>query len=121
MSNLVKYAEEEMKRAGLYDKDADYGGMIPDAVMALVKAHAEQGHSGFSHGLALSIFNQVINFKPLTPIGPEDFVEVAEGVWQCKRAPSKFLCPDKTTWYDIDKPLRFRKLRRILKLREFSP
>lgn len=28
MSNLVKHAERELFRAGLFDKDADYGGMI---------------------------------------------------------------------------------------------
>ena len=68
---LEQFAIDEMKRAGLYDTDADYGGMIPEAVIALVKAHAQNDHSGGSHWLTLKIFNEVINYKPLTPISAD--------------------------------------------------
>jgi hypothetical protein len=30
MSNLESYAEDEMRRAGLYDQDADYGVINPE-------------------------------------------------------------------------------------------
>ena len=106
MSNLVAHAEREMKLAGLYDKDADYGGMIPTAVMALVKAHAEQGHSGMSYSLTMAIFNKVINFKTLTPItsDPETWMEVGPGQWQSKRCPSTFSVDGGKSWYDLDDP-----------------
>ena len=68
MSDLEAYAEAEMRRAGLYDKDADYAGMIPEAVMKLVKTHTAERHSGASHWLTLQVFNKVINYKPLTPL-----------------------------------------------------
>jgi len=104
MRNLVEHAEREMKLAGLYDKDADYGGMIPEAVMALVKAHAEQGHSGASHALTLQIFNRVINFKTLTPVSSSDhWNEVEAGLWQNSRQSSVFSKDGGQTWYDIDK------------------
>lgn len=110
MSNLVKHAEFEMRRAKLYDADADYGGMVPAAVMALVEAHAAQRHSGFSHGLVLSIFNKVVNFKTLTPITSEpsewfDQSEVTgQPMWQNTRCPSVFSKDGGATWYDLDDP-----------------
>lgn len=104
MSNLVKHAEFEMKKAGLYGQDSDYGGMLPEAVMALVKAHSEQGHSGGSHAVTLGIFNRVINFKTLTPLtsNPDEWMEVAPGMWQSFRQSSCFSKDGGKTWYDID-------------------
>lgn len=124
--SLVDYAERELKLAGLYDEDADYGGLLPEAVMALVKVHSEQGHSGGSHYQTLAIFNRVINYKPLTPISsnPEEWMEVGKdsrgNCYQSRRIPSVFSYDGGKTWYDIDKPLRFRWLRRKLGLREFA-
>jgi hypothetical protein len=111
---LIEYAEDEMKRAGLYDADADYGGLIPDAVMALVRAHSDQGHSGFSHALTLQIFNRVINFKPLTPIGatPDEWTEVSAKMWQNSRAPSVFSETAGKTWYDLDNLSRYMRVKR---------
>lgn len=111
---LIGHAEREMRAAGLYDDDADYGGLIPQAVMALVRAHSEQGHSGGSHYLVLSIFNKVINFKPLTPIGstPDEWVHVGDKLWQNSRAYSVFSEDGGKTWYDIDNLSRWRKVRR---------
>ena len=110
MSNMEKHAEDEMRRAGLYDKDADYGGMIPEAVMKLVKTHAAEGHSGGSHGLVMAIFNKVINFQPLTPLTPDptewtrvDPVQYQPGTWQSRRLPSAFSRDGGQTYYDIDK------------------
>jgi hypothetical protein len=111
MSNLVRHAEEEMRRAGLYDADADYGGMIPKAVMKLVEAHASEGHSGGSHHMVMAIFNKVINFEPLTPLSsnPEEWMKVdpdhyQPGTWQNRRKGSTFSRDGGKTWYDIDTP-----------------
>jgi hypothetical protein len=110
MSNLERHAEQELKLAGLYDKDADYGGLIPDAVMKLVKALSGEGHSGGSHGLVLDIFNRVANFKTLTPLtnDPSEWMEVSAemagrpGVWQSMRQSSCFSNDGGKTYYDID-------------------
>ena len=32
MSNLVKHAERELRKAGLFDQDSDYNGMIAEAI-----------------------------------------------------------------------------------------
>ena len=109
MSNLKIHAEEEMRRAGLYDKDADYGGMIPEAVMALIKAHAAQGHSGASSWLTLEIFNELVNFRPLTPLtsDPSEWNDVsglcAKPTWQNKRDSRVFSDDAGKTWFSIDK------------------
>lgn len=127
MSELMKHAEREMRIAGLYDPDSDYGGIIPEAVLALIKAHSEQGHSGGSHYTVLGIFNRVVNYKTLTPIGTtkdewfkHDYQTAGKDCWQNVRCSSCFSNDGGKTWYDIDKPLRFRRLRRLLGLREFG-
>ena len=87
MSNLEKYAESELRRAGLYDKDSDYGGMLAEATMKLIKVFADEGHSGFSAGMAVSLFEKLARFEPLSPLTGEDdeWTEVGDGVFQNKR------------------------------------
>lgn len=114
MSNLVKHAETEMRIAGLYDVDADYGGMIPDAVMKCVKVFAEEGHSGGSAAVVISILEKVLRFQTLTPINsnPKYWMEVASavagtaGVWQSTRDPSYFSEDGGKTFYWLDDPER---------------
>jgi len=72
MSNLTKFAESELTRAGFFDKDSDYGGMLGEAVMKMVKVFADEGHSGFSAGMAISLFKTVASFEPLTPLTGDD-------------------------------------------------
>lgn len=106
MSNLENHAEREMRLAGLYDKDADYGGMIPETVMAMVGALSGRGHSGGSHAMVMQIFNRVANFKTLTPItaNSDEWNEIETGkMWQSNRQSSVFSKDGGKTWYDIDK------------------
>jgi len=70
--SLVEHAKHELVTAGLFDKDSDYGGMLGDAVMELVKVFAGQGHSGMSAAATLSLFTAVASFKPLKPLTFED-------------------------------------------------
>jgi len=118
MSNLVKHAEEEMRRAGLFDADSDYNGMVAGAVMKLVEVHAKEGHSGMSHALTLDVFNRVVNFKTLTPItnDPEEWVNVSEyggpgdkPVWQNRRDSVWFSNDGGKTGYSIDDDKREMK------------
>lgn len=127
MSNLIEHAKREMKLAGLHEPNSDYGGMLFDAVLQLVETHSKQGHSGFSHYQTIAIFNKVVNYKTLTPIGStedewfkHDYNVGGEKCWQNIRQSSCFSKDGGKTWYDIDKPLKFRKLRRFFKLREFG-
>lgn len=110
MSNLTKHAEYELRVAGLFDKDSDYDGMLGDAVLELVKVFAKQGHSGFSAHQTLKIFNEVANFKNLTPIGKskDEWMNISDmsndPTWQNKRRGTTFSRDGGKTWYDIDDP-----------------
>ncbi len=109
-SNMVWHARRELEAAGLKDKDSDYGGMLFDAVMDLVKLFSSQGHSGCSANMALQIFDTVCRFKNLTPItdNPEDWMQVSERMpdreptWQCRRCSSCFSHDAGKTYYNID-------------------
>ena len=72
MSNLTQHAIDELKLAGLFDKDSDYDGMIGEAVLELIEVFAKQGHSGHSAPMVASIFQKLANYQTLTPLTGED-------------------------------------------------
>jgi hypothetical protein len=102
MSNLELHAKKEMEIAGLFDKDSDYGGMLGDAVMKMIKVFADEGHSGFSAGMAINIFEKVARFEPLTPLtgADDEWMEVGEGVLQNVRCSHVFKKDSQA--YDIE-------------------
>ena len=104
MSNLEAHAEREMRRAGLYEAEADYGGMIPEAVMKLIRALASDGHSGGSHALVMKIFNRVANFHTLTPLtdSPDEWRVVGDKMWQNTRDSSFFSEDAGKTCYSVE-------------------
>lgn len=113
MSNLVEHAERELKLAGVFDKDADYDGMLGHAVLALVKVFAGQGHSGFSAHQTLAMFDEVARFRILTAISsdPSEWFDHGDGmgprgepIWQNKRDPAAFSRDGGKTWYHLDDP-----------------
>lgn len=77
---LVDYARSELTRAGLFDQDSDYGGMLGNAVMKLVEQFADEGHSGASASLTISLFQKVARFEPLSPLtgADDEWMEIAE-------------------------------------------
>lgn len=103
--NLQEFAKRELKIAGLFDKDSDYGGMLGNNVMDLIKVFAKQGHSGMSASMCSELFYHLSRYKNITPItfNPEDWFQCADGAWQSKRNPSIFSKDRGKTWYDIDK------------------
>ena len=115
MSRLEVHAEREMRRAGLYDAEANYGGMIPEAVMKLIRALASEGHSGGSHALTMEIFNRLANFQTLTPLtqDPEEWKDLSElsgkPTWQNARDSSFFSDDGGKTCYSVNDPDRTRK------------
>lgn len=108
--SLVEHAERELKLAGLFDDNSDYGGMLGDAVLKMVKIFAEEGHSGCSAHLAIDIFNKLARFKTLTPLtdNPDEWMDIADayggtpGTWQSRRQGSCFSNDGGRTYYDID-------------------
>ena len=112
MSNLLEHAEREMRLAGLYDEGADYGGMIPKAVMNLIHPFAAEGHSGISAELVVEIFQRLARFKTLTPptndpaewqqIDPEMMPKGEHPCWQSLRQPDLFSHDGGKTYRSVD-------------------
>ncbi len=91
-SSLVKYAMHELRAVGLLDGDSDYGGMLAAAVIDLLRVFSAQGHSGFSAGRTVQLFERLAMFKPLSPLtgADDEWNEVGDGVYQNKRCSHVF-------------------------------
>ena len=89
-------AHDELTRAGLFDKDGAYGGMIGPAVWKLLQVHWAEGHSGYSNGIVVSIFEKLARSEPLGPLtgADDEWGEVGhahgEPYWQNKRCSHVF-------------------------------
>lgn len=112
-SGLYLHAKHELERAGLFSPGSAYAGMIGEAVLSAVENWAKQGHSGGSSHICLQVFNELIQYKPLTPITNEasEWMEVGKApgrnggtVFQSRRKPSLFSTDGGETYYDIDEP-----------------
>jgi hypothetical protein len=99
-SNLTAFAYNELHRAGLFDKDSDYGGEEGPAVMELVQTFADQNHSGYSAALVIDLLSKVLAYKPILPLtgSDDEWVDISEEsgypLWQNKRCPSVFKSED---------------------------
>jgi hypothetical protein len=86
----------------------------------MVKLFAEDGHSGGSAGLCISLFRRVAAYKLLSPIPNPmeanefiDHTEISGGhpTFQSTRLSSLFSIDGGKRWYDID--IRISRWRRI--------
>ena len=102
MSNLTDFAKDELTRAGLFDKDSVYGGMLGEAVMKMIEQFGDEGHSGMSASLAISAFSRLARYEPLTPLTGDDdeWNEIADGEYQNRRCSRVFKNAEGA--YDID-------------------
>lgn len=109
--NLESHAKEELDRAGLFDEDADYEGMIGKCVLELIQTMSKQGHSGFSASWVRDLFNKLSNYENLTPLVAEDFEDVShygskedKPLYQNTRNSAVFCTDpkDESTWYHVD-------------------
>lgn len=111
-ASLVEHAREELKRAGLFDGDSDYDGMLGPAVMKVVEAFSGQGHSGTSAAISLALIEKLLRYEPLTPLTPEpsewtDCSEMSgEPLWQSKRDPRAFSKDGGKTWELLEATLQ---------------
>lgn len=107
---LVEHAKRELELAGLFDKDSDYNGGIGEAALEIMEVFAKQGHSGASAAMTISVVEDLMRFKPLTPLtsNADEWFDVSEmsgePMWQSKRQPSCFSKDGGKTWYDLDAP-----------------
>lgn len=94
--SLTDFAYNELRHAGLFDEDSDYGGMIGDAVMELVQAFADQGHSGGSASIVLHCLSKLLAYEPLGPLTGEEseWIDISQEMgyplWQNRRCSRVF-------------------------------
>lgn len=110
-SNLVRHAREELRRAGMFDADADYGPGYAEHIVDIVRVVSEGGHSGGSMFGILAILPKLLAFEVLTPItsDPDTWTHIAEEIggknfWQSKRQPDCFSRDGGKTWYFLSDP-----------------
>lgn len=102
MASLREHAEVELKAAGFDSKDSIYEGMLYDSVLEIVDTVADQGHSGMSASILISILEKILRYEPLVPLSGEDdeWNEVDDGLYQNKRCSRVF--KDEDGAYDIE-------------------
>ena len=103
MSNLINYAKDEMDLIGLReDSEDEMNRAMREHILQMVKVFSDEGHSGFSANYALAILKKVLDFKPLSALTGEDdeWLEVADELYQNKRASNVFKDKDGAYWSD---------------------
>jgi len=105
-SQFLRWAENEVKAAGLLQADSDYDGMLGEAVLDLVNVFDSQNHSGMSAAMVRAIFDNLANWKPLSPLtdNPDEWMEVSEELWQSRRNPACFSKDGGKTYEDNNDP-----------------
>lgn len=94
MSNMLKWAEQELRYAGYDINDPEDGPnrWLAEGTLELLKVFSEQGHSGMSAPYAVALFEKLATWKPISPLTGEDdeWVDVSENTWQNRRNSAVF-------------------------------
>ena len=120
---MIDYAESELRKAGFFDKDSDYG-MIGPAVLKMIKQFAKERHSGWSAVVCLYLFERLAQFKPIhsirNPMLNGEYVDQTKAnggklMYQGTRLSTLFSEDGGKTWYDIE--LKLPRWKRLLGIR----
>ena len=79
-SNLVAHARRELNLIGEEPE-------VIEGYLKVIQAFADMGHSGGSAMVAIPVINELLSFRPLSPLtdDPDDWIEVGYGMWQNRR------------------------------------
>ncbi|MEE9366757.1 MAG: hypothetical protein V3W44_08730 [Dehalococcoidales bacterium] len=72
MGELINHAKRELEIAGYMKGGSMYDGMLPDAVLEIIRVFADQGHSGMSASIVTNLVERLMRFEPLTPLQGTD-------------------------------------------------
>ena len=105
MSNMLRWAEEELRFAGYDINDPEDGPnkWLAEGTLGLLKVFSDQGHSGMSAPYAVALFEKLAMWKPITPLtgNDDEWNEVGENVWQSRRNSEVFKEEDgQAYWID---------------------
>lgn len=94
MSNMLTWAEQELRLAGYDINDPEDGPnrWLAEGTLELLKVFSDQGHSGMSAPFAVALFEKLAMWKPIAPLTGKDdeWNEVGEGTWQNRRNSAVF-------------------------------
>ncbi len=94
MSNMLKWAEQELRYAGYDINDPEDGPdrWLAGGTLELLKVFVEQGHSGSSAPYAVALFEKLAMWKPIAPLTGEsdEWTEVGPDIRQNRRNSSVF-------------------------------
>ena len=94
MSNMLKWAENELRLAGYHPDDKEDGPnkWLTEGTLELLKVFSDQGHSGMSAPYAVALFEKLASWKPITPLtgADDEWQDVGEDTWQNTRDYSVF-------------------------------
>ena len=84
---FVRLPREKIKFHGNTEEERKMQKLVNDNVLAIVEKFCEMGHSGFTAGYEINLIIRALRQQPLTKLTLEDneFIEVADGVFQNKR------------------------------------
>ena len=86
MSNILSWAEQELRLAGYDINDTEDGPnrWLAEGTLELLKVFADQGHSGSSAPYAIALFERLASWKPIAPLtgADDEWNEVGTDVWQ---------------------------------------
>lgn len=96
-SNLVAHAKRELELIG-EDPDTIKG------YLKVIQAFADMGHSGGSASVAIPTIGRLLAFENLAPLtdDPEDWIEVADNLWQNRRCSRMFSEDGGKSYTDVD-------------------
>lgn len=101
----IEHAKRELKALGYKLDDTEEGPnkWVAENIFELLKVFASQGHSGSSAPYVANLFCKLAKLEPAAPLqGTDDeWVAVADGVWQNNRASNVFKGIDGRA-YDIE-------------------
>ena len=99
---LLAHAEAELDTVGMTADSTGMNKMMREHILRMVRAFADEGHSGFSSAYAASLLQKLFRFEPLAPLmgDASEWVEVSDNLWQNKRCGRVFRDADGA--YDID-------------------
>jgi hypothetical protein len=100
VSDLAEHARRELERCGQTESDPAYAQSIICAIAALMT----YGHSGGSMRCAIAQLNELLQFRPLSPLtnDPDEWIDHGEGLWQSRRDSAAFSRDNGATYYYVD-------------------
>lgn len=112
-SGLVGFAKDEFKILGWDKSEDEMQKEVCKNIIELLSVLSKQGHSGFSIGYVLNLFNKLANYIPISPLTGEDSEWNDVGtyhdksgneikIFQNKRCPSVFKDSKDSRAYDMN-------------------